>query len=691
MSDWLGKTIGKVYIESLIARGGMAEVFLGTHPTLHKKVAIKVMRGHMEGDMEAITRFQREAQVAANLRHPNIVQILDHDLVDGQPYLIMEYIPGPSLAAYLKELHKKGEQLPLATVNHILNSLAIALDYAHSQNIVHRDIKPANILLRSASGVVDTDQPLPDDVEPIITDFGLVRLLDSSIQTSTGTVSGTPAYMSPEQARGDKVNILSDVYSLGVILYEMLAGIVPFEADSTFGVLMKHINEPPPPIPGISSDLQIVVDRALAKDENLRYQSASELASEFAAIFNGQTISPNTLKKADLARKNVEKPLPIQTQSRSPWAWIITITALVGLGAGIFFFRLQPTTTVSSSVNSSNSPVGRVTYTDFNLVMDKAVISLSGVQPPAPGTHYEVWLLGSGGEVKRNIGKIELDQAGQGQLNFINPLNSEVTNILQVFDQIEVTQEADNGSKPNEPGKVLYSSVFPPQALIHIRHLLVGYDDTPDHEALIQGLWVTTDQVDTSAYELQKAYDNKDELLVRKKTEEIINQIAGDQSTDLYKDWDGDGVLDDPSDGFGLLENGDTEIQAHGYIPETISHAQFSIMAPDATQNIIEQGGHVIISAQNIEGWARELLGKAQKLNGTSFGPKMKPLIAEITALTNNMLSGLDKNGDGLIDSVKGESGADAAYESAYRMADMPLLKGLGRIPPPATTSQATP
>ena len=137
-------------------------------------------------------------------------------------------------------------------------------------------------------------------MEPVLTDFGLVRLLDSTMHTTAGSVSGTPTYMSPEQARGEKVDKRTDIYSLGIMLYEMLAGTVPFQADTTFGMLMKHINEPLPPIPGLSPELQAILDRTLAKDPALRYESAGELANEFLALFNGQTISPGTLHMAQL-------------------------------------------------------------------------------------------------------------------------------------------------------------------------------------------------------------------------------------------------------------------------------------------------------------------------------------------------------------------------------------------------------
>src|SRR5512132_2938754 len=287
------------------------------------------MRSLLERDSDHLARFQREAEVIEELRHPNIVQMFAYDIVDESPYLVMEYIPGPSLAAYLKSLHEQKQRLPIGMVAQILKSIASALDYAHAKGIVHRDIKPANVLLRSQSGKVELNQPLPRDVEPVLTDFGLVRLLDSTMHTTAGSVSGTPTYMSPEQARGEKVDKRTDIYSLGIMLYEMLAGTVPFQADTTFGMLMKHINEPPPPIEGLSEGLQAILDRTLAKDPTLRYESAGDLANEFIALFNGETISPGTMHIAEIARQAAQasKPAPARQEELRVTRWV-----RIGLG-----------------------------------------------------------------------------------------------------------------------------------------------------------------------------------------------------------------------------------------------------------------------------------------------------------------------------------------------------------------------
>src|SRR5687767_7706862 len=280
MSEWTGKTIGYVRIDKELGRGGMAEVYVGTHLRLDRLVTVKVMHSYIEGDPEAQARFEREAKVIAALRHPNIVQVFDFDIAEGHPYIVMEYLRGPSLAAYLRELNSRNEKLQPAQIARLLSIIATALNYAHEQGVVHRDIKPGNIILHNKTGLFSSELPLSPLTEPVITDFGLVRI-HAATQTSSGKRSGTPAYMSPEQARGLRVDHRSDIYSLGVVLYELISGHVPFEAETNWGIIFKHINERPPPIPGIPPLVQTVINRALAKDPDDRYQIARKLAADY--------------------------------------------------------------------------------------------------------------------------------------------------------------------------------------------------------------------------------------------------------------------------------------------------------------------------------------------------------------------------------------------------------------------------
>ena len=281
MPEWIGETIGRVRIEKLLARGGMAEVYLGTHLTLERPVAVKLLHSYIEEDPLLLERFHREAKVVAGLRHPNIVQIFDFATVDGHPYLVMEYLKGPTLATYLRHQHQRKKRIAFDQVARLLHELSAALDYAHQQGVIHRDIKPGNILLHDKSNDISLDKPLTNSVEAIIADFGLVRIMHMAPQTTSGSVSGTPAYMSPEQARGDQLDHRTDIYSLGIVLYEMLAGRVPFETDNTVTILHMQMYTAPPRIPGIPREVQAVIDRVLQKNPEDRYQTGQEMALDF--------------------------------------------------------------------------------------------------------------------------------------------------------------------------------------------------------------------------------------------------------------------------------------------------------------------------------------------------------------------------------------------------------------------------
>ena len=679
MPTWNGKTLGNVVIGEMIARGGMAEVYNGMHTTLKRNVAVKIMRDHVEEDPDSRARFDREARVVAGLDHPNVIKIFDYTLVDGRPCLIMELVPGNSLGNYMKALQKRGERLPFESIARLLTAIASAMDYAHARNIVHRDIKPANILLRSKSGGFNPDEPLPPDVEPVLTDFGLVRLLDASTQTSTGTVSGTPSYMSPEQARGDRVTHKTDIYSLGVVLYEMLAGAVPFDAESSFGVLMKHLNEPPPPIPGISTELQSVINCALAKDPAHRYDSAGEFIREFISVHNGGEVSSRSKKLQEILKSAETQTIVMPPLSRAP-AYIggAILLALVAFAA---IWMLRSRANPQPSLDKDH-PVGRVIFVDFNYLMDKAEISVNGLPPPKPGNHYEAWLLSSDGETWRKIGTLAFN-GKTGELAFTDP---EGVNLLSAYDQLKVTLEPNDDPQPNEPGEeVAASAAFPPLALVHVRHLVSALGSTPDGLALIHGLWNTAYDIDASVTELGGAFAQDDEETLRLMNEEIINQLTGSQNPDTYKDWNGDGEKDDPAQGFGFLQNGDpVRGTEQGYLNLTLSHAGFAADAEDATQSIIENKDKIAVCVQNMQGWSARLLELALRLEEMPFDQGMESVIAEMRSLSAQTLYGEDADNNGLIEAVPGECGAGTAYEFAYLMAEMPLLPGADRMPPPA-------
>ncbi len=270
MANLIGKELGKYCITERIGRGGMAEVYLGVHTLLDRPVAIKVLHGYLTEDISFIERFKREAKSVANLRHPNIVQVYDFDVYEDMLFMVMEYIDGINLHQRLVELDREGKRLPIKQVGTIINDIASALDYAHSQGMLHRDIKPSNILLDSRG-------------KAYLTDFGIARILSDHKLTATGTMLGTPAYMSPEQGRGDELTEESDIYSLGIVAFEMLTGQVPYDARTPIAIVNKQITAPVPTISslvdGVPDTAQGVIDRALAKSPDSRYSTAVELVA----------------------------------------------------------------------------------------------------------------------------------------------------------------------------------------------------------------------------------------------------------------------------------------------------------------------------------------------------------------------------------------------------------------------------
>lgn len=396
MPDWIGKTISKVRIEKLLARGGMAEVYLGTHLALARPVAVKLLHSHIEEEPILLERFHREARVVAGLRHPNIVQVFDFDTADGHPYIVMEYLKGPTLANYLRGLHARNERIPSHQVARLLKALTAALDYAHDQGVIHRDIKPGNIILHKNGEAIPLDKPLTNDVEAIITDFGLVRIADAASQTASGMVSGTPAYMSPEQAKGEKTDHHTDIYSLGVVLYEMLAGRVPFEADSTMSVIYMQIHNTPPPIQGILPEVQAVLNRALAKNPEQRYQTSREMAVDFFLSIGMSSQAETILHPYPDSAKPTELPLAPQPKPRRSLslltAGIAAFICLLALGAGAWG--------LSAFLPSLNGPTEVSGLTITETVTSAAPVPVTGEQdlPDAegmvevPAGSYEVGL-----------------------------------------------------------------------------------------------------------------------------------------------------------------------------------------------------------------------------------------------------------------------------------------------------------
>ncbi len=276
MADVLGSRLGRYDIRERLGRGGMATVYKGWDTNLDRWVAVKVLHDHLADESDFKQRFEREAKLVAALSHPNIVQIYDFDqaLVNDQPvyYMVMALINGPSLRSVMEQKHIIGQNISMDEVTRVIESVCSALAYAHQQGMVHRDVTPSNILFNEQGGVV-------------LADFGLARLASGARLTQTGMTTGTPVYMSPEQGMGMPGDPRSDLYSLGIILYEMVSGRAPYEGDSAYAIIMQHVNAPLPPldIKEASPSLEAVVFRALAKDPVLTLSDRQRVSERFSA------------------------------------------------------------------------------------------------------------------------------------------------------------------------------------------------------------------------------------------------------------------------------------------------------------------------------------------------------------------------------------------------------------------------
>ncbi|HZT85310.1 MAG TPA: protein kinase [Gaiellaceae bacterium] len=317
-------------LEELVGTGGMSSVFRARDRQLDRRVAIKILHEHYAGDPEYLERFRREARAVARLSHPNIVTVIDRGADGGRQYIVFEHIEGENL----KELVLRTGRLPVRRALELALAVADGLSFAHEHGLVHRDVKPQNVLL-SREGEVK------------VTDFGIARSLHVEHGvTQTGTVLGTGEYLAPEQASGKQVSPATDVYSLGVVLWELLAGDIPFVGENFVAIALRHVNEPPPSLcerrPDVSPRLEAAVDRALAKDPRRRFPSMAAFAQELRACLaeaEGAAAAPPL--DDDVAVTRITRPAPARPprtprparRRRRPLVW-----ALLAVAAGIVAF-----------------------------------------------------------------------------------------------------------------------------------------------------------------------------------------------------------------------------------------------------------------------------------------------------------------------------------------------------------------
>jgi tRNA A-37 threonylcarbamoyl transferase component Bud32 len=313
MENLTGKQFGPYQIVAPLGEGGMAAVYKAYQPGMERYVALKVLPRNYADDAQFLARFQREAKLLAQLQHPHILPVFDFGQADGYTYIVMPFIQSGTLTDQLK-----GTPLSLPRIRQIITQVGEALNYAHARGMIHRDIKPSNILIDESGNC-------------LLTDFGLARMVEDAVNlTSTGTIMGTPAYMSPEQGSGSKIDARSDIYSLGVVLFEMATGRVPYQAETPIAVVFKHVQDPLPPARSINPNLpeavELVILKSLAKNPEDRYQTAADMVRAIQAavpesqIFTAAAAATTVAQKPAVDKPPVEENTPAATVVQKPEA-----------------------------------------------------------------------------------------------------------------------------------------------------------------------------------------------------------------------------------------------------------------------------------------------------------------------------------------------------------------------------------
>ncbi len=676
-SSLIGQTLGKYKVLEQLGQGGMATVYLGYQESVDRQVAIKVLPPHPGLDEGFAERFQIEARTIARLQHPHILPLYDYGQQDDILYLVMAYADSGTLEDRL-------EQDPISTrrVGKYLREIAGAMDYAHRQGVIHRDIKPANILLSSED-------------HALLADFGIVKLTEGGANlTGTGVV-GTPSYMAPEQAQGHTVDGRADIYSLGVVIYQLLTGETPFMADTVMQIMLKVMQEPAPNIldvvPDLPPDLGAVMDKVLAKDPDQRYQTASEFAEDFnIAIANGTTqarVNPVTTQKFPPSELATEAALPpdpgaqtmatdsgsqtvIVHQHSNPWI-LIGGFAIVAVAMITVVFLLitgldnEPSDQVTPAANATeirtavavNVPTfGRLSYgSTEDGFGDTLNIRVDDLRLPGSGKTYSAWLVNTSDNATLHIGEITVDSIGFGVLSYTD---SEGRMLPAEYDGIVISVE-ENGSVGEEPaGEIAYSGRVPNALMNVLTEIYIASENGLNGGSLLDG---AKTEAKTAAQHAGLAARASDPGGMHTHAEHTINILRGEE-----EDYNGNGRGENPGRGIGVFN-------FITWIDEALSNA---VTAEGSTNSIQSNAEFIRVCLDNTRIRAERLVELESELLASDSLEAVTDQQAEATAIAQQLQAGFDLNEDGEIEPFEGECGLDQIEAFGVLVGSLDITEG---------------
>lgn len=686
--DLIGQKFGKYELVEYLGHGGMAEVYKAHQPGLDRYVAIKLMHRHLARTGDFVSRFRREARSIGQLQHTHILHVIDFDVENDVYYLVMDFIQGESLKEYLEKEKKLSVDESLT----LIMQMADAIEYAHQQGMIHRDIKPANIMFLD-----DSHQ------HTLLADFGMARLQNDSGLTATGAIVGTPAYMSPEATEGVQVDERADIYSLGVVLYEMVTGTTPYKGDTPLSVVVKQLSEPLPPPTQFNPDLPQAVEdvllKALAKDPDERYQTATELK---AALRGLQTQPPRvatTQHATEAAQPSLAPPAFAPPPAKKNLGLLVTgVVLLVGLiGVMLFVFlggqpdstasdntatgATNPTATVAAVVAANPEPTAtiaptalpttaptptapiaeptpagpppvgslRFAHNDVTLTGD-FVIQLNEIDPPRADQNYTLWLTDDSGDTVTSL--VAALPVVNGRVEFAGSTNQ---TLLANYSRVVISLESAAAPPASISDEVVFTGLLPPEFLGPIRQVFITDDITG--KGFATGALEQLDIAINHAGRAQAGLDDDNLKAAKQHAEHVFHILVG-ESHEFYGDLDQNGLPENPGDGFGVQP----------YVAQSLAQLALASAASPQASGVQAYHDRIQQTGSNINDLLDAASKKVLQVFASDTVEEAQRFVSELEVMLDQLLVGRDVDGNGAIDPTTNEGGLNNLYEDGLRL-----------------------